>query len=89
MCRQIETIPPARLRGAADSVWHVVFKGEGHQGLQGPYREAITAVCAELMGPTGGGGILIPCSNAWGIGNNRDKCTPPSRTLTVPSAATY
>lgn len=60
--------------------WRVTFHGEGHQGFQGPYREALSGLCQELISPKLP--LFVPCSNnASGVANNMDKYVPrPSST---------
>jgi hypothetical protein len=73
--RQLRYVPAARLRQRDDMAWQVKFQGEGHEGYQGPYREAISAMCAELQSPQLK--LLVPCANAVGeVGDNRDKFLP-------------
>ena len=42
--RQLRHTPAARLRQREEAAWRVTFHGEGHEGFQGPYSEALTAV---------------------------------------------
>jgi len=73
--RQLRHAPAARLRQRDEMAWRVKFQGEGHQGHQGPYREAISALCAELQSAQLN--MLVPCANAAGsVGENRDKMVP-------------
>jgi hypothetical protein len=50
------------------------------QGFQGPYREALSALCTELLSPRLP--LFVPCANAENmVGDNRDKYVPrPSST---------
>ena len=73
--RQLRYTPAARLRQREEMAWRVKFQGEGHQGYQGPYREAISALCSELQADQLR--LLVPCANATGlVGENRDKFVP-------------
>ena len=73
--RQLRHAPAARLRQREEMAWRVKFQGEGHQGYQGPYREAMSAICAELQSPHLE--LFVPCANAVGaVGENRDKFVP-------------
>ena len=73
--RQLRVVAPARLRQREEIAWRVIFHGEGHQGYQGPYREALTALCLELQSPALG--LLVPCANAASsVATNRDKFVP-------------
>lgn len=42
--RQLRHTPAARLRQREEAAWRVTFHGEGHEGFQGPYSEALSAV---------------------------------------------
>ena len=73
--RQLRYVASVRLRQRDEMGWRVKFQGEGHHGYQGPYREAMSALCAELQSPQLQ--LFVPCANAVGlVGDNRDKFVP-------------
>jgi hypothetical protein len=78
--RQLKSTSSARLRHKDEMAWRVTFHGEGHQGYQGPYREALSGLCLELVSPRLP--LFVPCANsANSVANNRDKFVPrPSST---------
>jgi len=53
-------------------MFSVTFLGEGSVDVGGPYRECITAMCADLM--SNASPLFIPCpNNKNGVGLNREK----------------
>lgn len=77
-------IDPRRLRASSNDTrpWHVAFRGEGAQDAGGPFRDALTDMCAELQSEDNRLPLLIPCPNAQlsmesvGIGINRSAYIP-------------
>jgi len=56
----------------AQQMFSVTFLGEGSVDVGGPYRECITAMCADLM--SSATPLFLPCPNSKnGVGLNREK----------------
>lgn len=68
--RAINTSPPRNFRNS-ERIFKVVFRGEGATDAGGPYNEAISAICDELMSrflP-----LFVPTqNNTHNVGENRD-----------------
>ncbi|CDI85401.1 MGC83258 protein, related, related [Eimeria praecox] len=85
LSRQLLCIPTTSLI-ASERCFSVELRGEGAQDLGGPYAEALSTVCDDLISSR----LLIPSSNARaGVGEGRDltAINPMLRDLLVPAAA--
>lgn len=70
MFRRIHGMPAAVLRRSGQ-LWDTVFAGERAQDAGGPYREAWSALCVDLVSPYLP--LLKPCPNNEGkVGLNQD-----------------
>ena len=72
--KQLSQVDPALLR-QPERAWAVKLLREGAMDVGGPYREAISEFCSDLLSPALG--LFIRCPNASSeIGFNQDKFIP-------------
>jgi len=79
---QLHAMPPNVLR-RRDRAFKVKFIGEGSDDYGGPFREAITNMCAELQSETSKLFVLTP-NGQQGAGNNRSAFTVRPSTSNAP-----
>ena len=85
--RQLRYLAPSALRNS-ERAFYTEFVGEHADDYGGPYREALSFVCGELMAETPMLSLLQRCPNGRdNLGQNKDRFVPLSGTPTAHSLA--
>lgn len=84
---QVHTLPPLLLR-RRDRAFKVKFVGEASDDYGGPYREALTNVCAELQCTSSPLFVLTP-NGQHGLGSNRSAYTVRPSALSADALAHF
>jgi uncharacterized membrane protein YgcG len=73
--KQLHFLPPAYLRVRMHAkAWDVRYTGERGIDAGGLFRDSISRMCADLQAQESR--LFVPCPNAAGLGDNRDKFVP-------------